>query len=383
MLCFRLFKFSALCLAAILTIAATVAGQGKVETEITPIRCWSYANGEMTAARLTADASQTYIGFEPASVAAIDSDGGKLWGSDFGGVISSNLLPTESAMFLVTSARDESGKVSDGVFRLLSRDTGITGWSLKVGDGERHFLSAYNGAVIVVSSNGSIIAVDPAGSVKWRREIADGFVSEPLFNGTKLLVGGRGKRIFQISMATGEIESMNKSMFGVTALGETWLGGQVTGDERGNVTSYANGSGKELWRFKTGGAISDVSNAGENLVVTSNDNFVYLIASRNGDVIWKKRLSGRAAYLAGIQNKYVIVAATDEHAATLTDIRTGKVAGQILLASDEVLVYDPVAVGDALLLLTNKSLFRYSLSTCPANKERGRDAKASPTAALK
>ena len=97
-----------------------------------------------------------------------------------------------------------------------------------------------------------------------------------------MIVATTAKQLFSVSLATGEIDSMRKMSYGVTALVETPSGEIIAGDERGNVSSLVNGNAKPYWKFKSGGEISAIFAVGEHLLVTSHDNFVYFLVSRNG-----------------------------------------------------------------------------------------------------
>lgn len=355
----------------ILLCAGVIFGQTKSAGSVDAAKCWSYSTGQADGAGIASDGSRVFIGLGGAKVEAITSDGRKLWSTELGGSVSSNLLPLEGGLILATATSSgESGKPGGSVIRSLSKETGITNWTSKLPEADRHFLGGFNGAVIVVSTSGVIQSIDAGtGVLKWKRDIASGFVAEPVFNGGKVIAAAAGKQIFGVSMTTGEIESLRKSVFGVTALGETPAGALITGDERGNVTFFANGTDKINWKFKTGGEISGIVAVGENLLITSHDNFVYFLTGRNGNVAWKKRLPGRVSHIATTPGKFAISTSFEEHGAAVTDILSGKSAGQIALGVDESLVYDPVSANDLILMLTNQAVYAYSLNGCAAKSD--------------
>ncbi|MEJ7623141.1 MAG: PQQ-binding-like beta-propeller repeat protein [Pyrinomonadaceae bacterium] len=349
-----------------LAVYAEVRAQPSPDVELDPVKCWTYSLGDMVGERLSADDTLIYFGTEGGRVDALTIAGKKVWSSEFGGAVTSNLESTEAELFVVTSSiLSETGQIKDGTLRSVTKPTGLTTWTVPVGDAERYFLRSYKGSVIVVTSNGVIYSVDAkTGSMRWRREISKGFAAAPYFSGTAVFIAGLERQVFKIKMETGEIEAMTRTAYGVTALGETWLGGQITGDERGNLTSIDRDSGKANWRFKTGGAIAGISTRGSNLLVISNDNFVYLIESRNGEVIWKKRFSGRVAYSVGLQKSYVATHSIDQNVVLLTETAKGRGAGQIRLPWDEKLTDHPIYSGDSLLMITDKALYAYSTNGC-------------------
>lgn len=355
--------------------AESVFGQAKSAGEIDVTKCWSYPMSDAIGSGLVSDGSRVFLGSTGAKVEALSLDGKKMWSSELGGDISSNILALDSGLFIVTSTVSTGAdKPGGSVIRGLSKETGITNWTLKLPDAEKHFLAGFNGSVVVVSKSGVIQSIDAkSGSVKWKREIAEGFAAEPVFTVNKVLVAATGKQVFGVSLSSGEIDSMRKVPFSVTALGETPTGEIIAGDERGNVSSLVGSTEKPYWRFKSGGEISNVFTVGEHILATSHDNFVYYLLSRNGDVIWKKRLTGRVLKIGNIRDRFALITSFEEHGAVFTDFSNGKVAAQIVFGEDERLVYEPVSSNGLIFILTNEAAYAYTLNGCPANKDGGAD----------
>jgi len=341
---------------------AAVVGQAKPAAGLSISKCWEYAliNGGAVAS----DTTRIYLGSEGAKVEALSPDGKKMWSSELGGEITSNLLPADSGLLLVTSSPGSKPAKIAGNLRSLSVETGITTWTLRLPDAERHFLGSHNGSAIIVSQSGSMQAVDTkSGGVKWKREIADGFVAAPVFANGKVIVAARGNQIFTISLASGEISSMRKSVHVVTALGEMASGEIVVGDERGNISTL-NGSDKPQWKFKSGGEISRIFVIGGNILAASHDNFVYYLLGRNGDVEWKKRLVGRILHIGNIADRFALTMSLEDKTAMFTDLENGKIAGQVVFTEGEMLVSPPVASNGSIFLLTNRSVYLYSINGC-------------------
>ena len=374
---FFLPKITSLFIFTLFALVLTAAGQATPVSEITLSRCWVYPTTE-TGLALASDSAHVFIGADGAKVETLSPDGKKIWATELGGDLSSNLLPSEKGLLLATSTERPAGEKAASVLRSLSKETGITNWTLKLPDAERHFLGLNNGAVIIVSKSGTIESVDTTdGTIKWKRDIADGFVAEPVFSTAGVIVAAKANQIFSVSIATGEIESLRKSVYAVTSLGELASGEIVAGDERGNVLTL-NGTDKPLWKFKSGGEISRIFVSGENILATSHDNFIYYLSARKGDVDWKKRLAGRVLQLANIADKYVVSMSFEENSAVFTDLATGKVAGQIVFGDGERLVSPPVSANGSIFMLTDRAAYSYSLSGC---LDRSADTPIRPTTA--
>jgi len=357
-------------LASLMT--TTVFGQTKPSGEVDVTKFWTYSLGEETGVALASDGNHVFLGLGSSRVEELSIDGKKMWSTELGGDISSNILALAGGLFIVTSVSSDAGRSAGGVLRSLSKETGITNWTLKLPDAEKHFLGGFNGSLVIVSKSGVIQSIDTQnGKVKWRREITEGFAAEPAFEGGKVIVATIAKQIFVVSLASGEIDSMRKVPYGITAIGKIPSADIVAGDDRGNLSSLVSGSEKPYWSFKSGGEISSVFTVGEHLVVTSHDNFVYFLLGRNGGLVWKKRLTGRVAQISTYADHFALITSIDDHGSILVDLSNGKVAGQIALSEDETLVEPPVVSNGLIFVLTNKAAYGFCLNGCPVMKNGG------------
>ncbi len=348
--------------------------QTKATGDLDVTKCWMYQSADATGPVLASDGSRVFLGvggtLSGARVETLALDGKKIWSTDLGGDISSNMLPLYSGLFLVTTTKlNETGKTGISVLRSLSKETGIPNWTVKLPDAKAYFLGGFNDEIVVVSKSGVIQSINAkSGIVKWKREIAEGFVADPAFTGDKVIVATTAKQVFVITLATGEIDLVRKTMFGITAVGKTAAGEIVIGDERGNVTSIINSPERSDWKFKTGGEISRIIGDHDHVLVTSHDNFVYSIVSKNGAIAWKKRLAGRVSQIANVSDKFALISGFEEHGAVLIDLIKGKVSGQIAFADDESIIAPPIVASELIFILTNNAAYAYSLSGCPAPK---------------
>jgi len=154
-------------------LAVSAFGQAKPAGEVDITQCWVYPMPER-GSTLVADGNRVFLGATGAKVEALSFDGKKIWTSELGGDISSNIQALEGGLVLVTSiAAADPQKSGVSLLRSLSKETGITNWTVKLPDADTHFLGGYNGSVIVVSKNGVIQSIDAkAGTGKWEPEVA-------------------------------------------------------------------------------------------------------------------------------------------------------------------------------------------------------------------
>ncbi len=334
--------------------------------EIDLTKCWTYPMNDGAGTKLVADGIRIYVGTADGKVAALSLDGTRIWSSDFGGEISSDLLALDNGLYLVTSSvSSDPLRLAGGVLRSVSKETGITNWTVKLPEAREHFLQGYRGKVVAMSQTGIIQAFNSHdGSTLWKRDAAASLSSRPLFSDGALIVPTDDKELLVLSISTGEIESKIGLPFRPTALGRTADGDLIAGDERGNISSRASGTGRTHWKFKSGGEISSISSIGTNLLTTSHDNFVYFLASKNGGVIWKKRLPGRVSHSSEVFDGFALISAAEQNGAVLTELANGKVSGQIVFSDEETLVYHPLATAGMIVLLTTKAVHAYSVNGC-------------------
>jgi outer membrane protein assembly factor BamB len=348
----------------VITLIVFAVSAARSADEVALTKCWSYPTGEAVGRQLSSSDAQVFIGTEGGRIEAISRDGKKLWAAEFGGEIASNLLAREQGVFVVTISAAENAPRSP-TLRRLSVETGLATWSARLPEAGNHFLIPHSDALIVVSNEtGTVQSLDArSGTPRWKREIAAGFVAEPVALNDKVYIASTGNQLFTLSAATGEIQLMQKLRTAVAAIGVGKDGEIFVGDDRGNLSSLSP-AGKANWTYKTGGKISSIVAVNGHVLATSHDNFAYFIVAKNGGLAWKKRLAGRSTHVAAIGEQFALTTSIDEQGATLADLTSGRVAGQISLASKESLVTTAVVSDNSIFALTNQSVYRYSLNGC-------------------
>ena len=369
----------AIVLAPLLAAFAAFAQEKAVETEVVATKCWAYE--VQLGRRIASDGVRIFVATSEARVDAVSMDGRKLWSSEMGGEIASNLLATDGGVFVASATAPTAEKATTASLRLLSRDTGITNLTVKLPDAAQHFLHLNNGSLIVVSENGTIQSLDArSGNVRWKHEIAERFAGEPFFGADRLIVASNSKQLFTVTLASGEIESMRKLAAQPTAAIKTLSGETVAGDERGGVSLFLTEKNGEYWRFKSGASISSLQLVGNNILAASNDNFIYMLTPRSGGLAWKRRLEARVTHVGTIENGIALVSSLEENGATFVSLASGKQLGQIAFDEDEYLVADPTSASGIIFLLTNVRVLAFSLNGCSQNKESGPSVTPKPQA---
>jgi outer membrane protein assembly factor BamB len=348
--------------------AGTLAAQSVPATELSVSKCWS--NSDIPGGRAVAsDGESIFVGSGHGAIGSLTTQGRMLWSSELGGRINSNLLVSDTSLVAVTSVVPAASGESVDLVRSLSKVTGVTNWIAKVPTATKYSLGIQDGDIVVAASSGQLLSLSQkTGSVKWSRFVGV-LTAEPVFTRGKILAAVEGQQLVTLSLDSGEIENTRKLPSNASVVVENGLGHAVMGDERGNVY-LLNGTDKPLWKFKSGGAITRLYVVIDYIVAVSNDNFVYHLLARNGDVDWKKRLSGRVAGAGLIGDKLIVTQSLDDPSVVLTDLQTGKTAGQIFVEPGEALTANVFYSGAAAFLLTDRGVYRVGIDRCDTDQAK-------------
>lgn len=331
-------------------------------------KCFEYQIEGPVSDALAADGQRVFIGTVDGSVQTLDVNlSSGVWRTELGGEIVSNIIAPEMGMLVVSNPVKAAESVpAESVIRSLSKETGVPSWTARLPFSERFFLGSIQGTIIAVSLEGGIIAIDvPTGRILWQTPSFGKITARPTFSSHGVALGTSEKQIFIISPENGEILFKGPTDFIPTAITNPSFEIFVVGDERGNVASISIPSGKNVWKFKSGAAISFVSISKDGLLITSLDNFIYLISMYNGDVIWKRRLPGRVVEGGLIVEGFVVALIYGENSAFLIDTKKGKIIDQLPQNAKSFVNQVPVPVKDSNILVTTPDAIEmYAIKGC-------------------
>jgi len=131
------------------------------------------------------------------------------------------------------------------------------------------------------------------------------------------------------------------------------------GDDSGKV--FQKESNKKTFEkvLRTGGKISSLQHIDNNILITSNDNYLYLYSPKNKRLLWKKRLSGRVTFKPQAQENIVVVTTNAESDLYFVNLENGKTFNQISLPI-EAFIRKFQVDGTSLYVQTNLGLIRFS-----------------------
>ncbi len=330
-------------------------------------RCWAVAEPDAPYSTIATDALTAYVGAGGAKVSAISiATGTRMWSTELGGEIASNLAADAAGLFVVTdSVSTDAAKPKESTLRILSKETGITSKKIPLAAADSFKIGVDGGNVIVIAQTGEVYAFDAiTAEAKWTRKPTGGVTGDSFVGGGSIVIGTTDGQILRIASATGEIDLTVKSAERPTAVRSTADRRIVYGDARGNVVAVDAG-----WKFRAGAQISGIYEVNGALLVTSFDNFIYYFNPDNGGVIWKKRMGGRIADISFAGSNALLIFTFGGETGVLAELKKGKTTGQIALPQEtENVSIDDLGTGRTVFALNGTA---YAFATTPCQIQNG------------
>ncbi len=365
---------SILLLASVLEV--TVFSKNSLPKAALPMQpSWTYHFEGIAGNGVSSDGKRVYLATSEARIEAIGSHNGeKLWATDLGGELASNLFAGAANVFVVTrsSATQNAGPVVQ--IRSLSKDTGITNWSSSMADTGPFYLGIVAGKLIAVSSRGRIVALNIAdGRELWNTKVSDEILAEPAFSSGRFAVGTLGPKVLILEGPSGAVERSIDVPFAPPSFAFTEEDEFLWGDERGNLFAYDLDEDKTIWKLKSGARISKILGTGDFLLAASLDNFVYLVDPGSGRVRWKKRQDGQPIELATLPDgKTLAISDIAGESVTILSLSNGKAVDQLLPVSENEFVRLSAVAGDLLIVSSGEGIAAYRTGERPVNEKTAR-----------
>ena len=196
----------------------------------------------------------------------------------------------------------------DGKIACLSKTDGKIQWSKKISTHQIYSdLVSAGDSVLVSDSDLWLRRIDASGDILWKRSLLNAYENE------------KGERIFTDVLSGGTYYQSKPT----AADGMVYFGNAA-----GFLFGVDADTGKEIWKFEMGGAISVGPAVGEGKVFAGQqggERFFYCVDATTGELVWKQTVPGgwvwgSAAYDDGM----VYVPTVNGHAVCL-DAKTGHI----------------------------------------------------------
>jgi outer membrane protein assembly factor BamB len=320
--------------------------------------CWRYRSSDFMALRPAVDKSNLYIPENGGRITAVSlSTGTRLWSTELGGEIRSNVVVQGSNVYAVTVDPAKHTRL-----RSLSIASGIPNLEVEIPSGENVRLGIADNKLAVTLDTG-YLAVYEFGATKpdWQSSLQAIDLATVLFAPGKILAATADKRIHTLNLTDGKETSVLRLNDGVAALG-LFEGNILSGDSRGNLMRY-NEDRTVSWRFRNGARISSIVPTTKGILAASADNFVYMVGGYFGDIRWKKRMAGRVSSVA-TDGEIGIVLTVGEPAAVLLNLENGRSVGQLAISDDDSFTQPVIAADGRLFFFTSRQILSESVGPC-------------------
>lgn len=337
-------------------------------------KCWSIGELSLSSRTNASDNESAIIShLSDQQILATDPQSGKtLWKRELQGQLTSQITVTnKTAYFAVKPKSDELVKINAS--RVSSQkieidavdiDSGVNNWAsseLKTIDNDSEYtILLNNGNLYVVSASGNISAIREFDrSVVWSKKLNTSLTSLPVTLEDNIYLGTENKTIMIISGQTGEIKNQIPFGFEPTSIAISKVG-IFAGDKEGNITAIEFPNHGFSWKSVTGGEIVGINPIDDDILVSSNDNFIYRFSGKNGTKVWKRKLAGRLLGNTILDNKIAAFLSVGSNEVLLVDLENGKIVNRISISRSEYFVSAPISIGAKLILPTDQGIEAYS-----------------------
>src|SRR5215204_922416 len=333
---------------------------------------WHYKTDGVTNLTPAADNERAYMPLGNGSIISIRlSDGGLIWRSDIGGVVSASPAVDNKNVFVASESLPTPNSIypqATGVLRALSRQSGLTSWMRTLPSPVRGGINLNGQNLFVTSADGRLYALKKeSGEIRWIKYNSSPFSPQNLLEGQTLYTHDTYGDILSIELENGKTlwrYRTRKSLSAPVAIHGNMI---YAGTTDGFVYAIDRTDGRLRWRVRAGAAIQAVL-AGEKWVLsTSLDNFVYCLSPQNGAKVWKRQLAGRVTAPPLVLNNYILLAPLVGDECVVLNLEDGRKINSIYVGEDNNTEAAPLHTTDALLLTTREGLL--ALTNQPTKKE--------------
>ncbi len=367
--------------------------------------CWENKNEQSINSIIASDKNKLFVVSVGGIIKSINSETGtKYWETNLGGEILSTPYIDDGNIFIVSKVKEnQSGIFANNklsidedkgngiIIRSLSITSGVTIWqtnlktNLKTNlNPEQLFLYVHKSTLIIADKNGNLYSIiKNDGTYNWQNNLGARLSAPPYFYADKAILGTFEKQLIIFNLGEGKIYKKVELHIIPTAISfditdETLF----IGDQKGVAFSLKIEKTEEIkyevfkreknrkktknnnWEFRLGAEVSNISLTPKGLLITSLDNFAYLISKRNGNLIWKKRLAGRITDKTLVLNNYALITTIAEPTIFIVELNTGRVINKITLEDESFATATPIKTQNKIIVPTSRGLFAFSPNEC-------------------
>ena len=359
--------------------------------------CWKLKKEELINNAFASDkANYLLVSTFGGVIKSLNSESGeKRWETDLGGEIVSTPYIDGENVYIVSKPKENQNEVpsnneisTDGnenniIVRSLSISSGVTVWqtNLKTDlNPEQVFIYIHKSTTLIADKNGNLYSIyKNDGIFNWQKTLGVKLSAPPYFYADKAILGTIDKQLIILNLGEGKtykklelpviptaisFNSNDETLIVgdqkgiVSSIKIEKIGFEISKKEKKKKTKYAS------WKFRLGAEVSDISFTPRGLLITSLDNFAYLISAEKGDLIWKKRLAGRISEKSLVLDNYALITTIAEPTISVFGVSTGRLINKIILEDENFVTANPIKVQNKIIVPTSRGLYAFSPNEC-------------------
>jgi outer membrane protein assembly factor BamB len=338
-----------------------------------PLReCWRIEDELLIDQHIASDnANFIYLVFSDSSIKSIEVISGKsVWRSEIGGEIVAPLVLDKKRIYAASKKSVPEIMRSNGALEVsitaLSAATGVANWQksfLAAAPLQKIYLLDDVQNLAVLTENGFFYSVGKTnGKMVAEKKLVYQIATAPFKFGGKIYFGTYDKKIVVLSIFDGHLISETNIKTVPTIVVPSDNNDVIYfSDKIGFVFAVREKNKKIQWSALTGASIADIRFISEGLLVSSNDNYIYLLSAKNGNRLWKRRLAGRSVGEPLIRDGTAVFSSFGSNEATFFDLRKGTIVNQVFLAGENYFIGNPTAGAgaDSIIFPTLKGLYAF------------------------
>jgi len=331
--------------------------------------CWFYPTESANNIEIASDNdSFLYLSLSDGKLISIDSKTGeKYWETELiGNIISSPLTDPENIFIITNSSGSPNSREnlpdSSNTLHCLSKSTGIILWQHRLSTTGKVFLYNSENFITLINANGDAFSIAKNdGRLGWKTRLGTQISALPFKKKNEIILGTADQRVTILSLVSGKsIGSFEISMPAKVIIEDTTGSSLIIGNKKGILWSLNKKKKTRNWSFRFGAEISSLTLTAQGLLVSSLDNFVYLMSEKSGKIIWKSRLPGRIAAQPQLGNNYFIITSVDESEALVIELSSGRLVNKIVLGEENFFTGESTQTKSLFVYNTKKGILGFA-----------------------
>ncbi len=307
-----------------------------------------------------------YIAASDGAVTAVDSATGKqAWRTALGGEIEAMKLAENGRIIVITRQEGEQKDKISLFINALSDESGVTAWRKELEFSDKFYLLTKASSIFLIREDGGISALNAAnGDALWRSPSGGKFTAAPVLFDKGLIAGAAEKKLLEISFENGKVAQnlpAQTELTGPMAVANDLI---IYSDQVGNIFAARLATGEVLWKARAGAEVSDISLTDQGILVSSNDNFAYMLSVTRGDRKWKRKFSGRLMGKPVLRDGYGMFVTAAGSEAVILNLSSGKFVNNVFLPGEGYFTGASAGVLDGFALSTSRGTLFYSPNSC-------------------